>query len=768
MRPAILTSSREVYAPSVPCGLEAPNATRITRPEVTWDGGCAATLLGRLEAFLEAWRHEAEPPALARFLPPTSSVLHRETLVQLVLADLEFRYRRGRPKRIEDYVREYPELAVEGGVPCELILEEHQARRAAGETIDPREYYQRFPDRLAELQGWFDLAAPSIMRTRLGAVQRLAEVQAGDVLDDFHLLAPLGEGAFGRVFLARQNTMHRLVALKISADRGAEPQTLAQLDHPNIVRVYDQRRLPERGLRLLYMQYVAGGTLQQVIQRVRTTPLAERRGALLLEAVDNAVEQGGQLASTGAGERRRLATATWPEAVCRIGAQLAQALAYAHRRGVLHRDVKPANVLLTADGSPKLADFNVSASRHLPDTPCEAYFGGSPAYMSPEQLEACWPAAEWSPADLDERSDVYSLAILMWELLYGERPFPDDVCAEGWESILDAMIAGRRDGPPRRAWDSSDSLLAVLEDVLRRCLAFDREQRYASAERLARDLRLCLDPLAREILQTAPQGCRRLAQQHPMTAGMAVGHGPHALAAAFVVLYMHHAIVAELTPFAQGIWYLQLAAASVIGFATGTFAIWLLGRPVTEVLNSPWERIWDAGHLAQVRHRALNLAVKAAPIGICNWTASGLGHVVCLSLLTDELGPADCLHIVAAHVVCGCVAVVYPVLGGAWIVVRGYYPALIARTLGKVNDGPDLERLAQRTSLVLPFAGLIPLIALFLYAWFGESNRIGVGFVGVAGLIALPLAWRMSSRLHADLAALARAWAAEEEAGEQH
>ena len=185
--------------------------------------------------------------------------------------------------------------------------------------------------------------------------------------------------------------MQRLVALKVSRDRGYEPQTLAQLDHPHIVRVYDQRQLPEQKLRLLYMQYIAGGTLQGVVEHARGVPATMRSGATLLEAIDQAL---GAPRRAAAERLARLAIGcngpAGREVVCWLGSRLAGALAYAHQRGVLHRDVKPANVLVGADGHPKLADFNISFSKLDGATPA-AYFGGSLAYMSPEQLEACDP-----------------------------------------------------------------------------------------------------------------------------------------------------------------------------------------------------------------------------------------------------------------------------------------------------------------------------------------------------------------------------------------
>ena len=117
---------------------------------------------------------------------------------------------------------------------------------------------------------------------------------SGDRIDDFELLTQLGRGAFAQVFLARQVSMERLVALKISDHKGSEPQTLAQLDHPNIVRVFDQRVAENPTARLLYMEVIPGGTLQEVVKQVRQAEKGDRTGRLLLDAVDQ------QLGGSGA------------------------------------------------------------------------------------------------------------------------------------------------------------------------------------------------------------------------------------------------------------------------------------------------------------------------------------------------------------------------------------------------------------------------------------------------------------------------------------
>ena len=108
--------------------------------------------------------------------------------------------------------------------------------------------------------------------------------------------------------------------------------------------------------------------------------------------------------------------------------------------------MKPANVLLTAEGSPKLADFNVSFSCKLDGANPAAFFGGSLAYMSPEQLEAFNPAHAATAGDLDGRADLYSLCVILWELLAGRRPFRDDALAGDWGQMLARMTERRRAG----------------------------------------------------------------------------------------------------------------------------------------------------------------------------------------------------------------------------------------------------------------------------------------------------------------------------------
>jgi hypothetical protein len=392
----------------------------------------------RADALSAAWDSDDLPPNLADFLPDSPPALRQMVLIELIKIDLEYRWQQHElPKQIEEYVEEFPELVYQDEIPHDIIYEEYHVRAKTDDAPAAEDYYKRFPRQAKQLERMMSLDPNKACSTTLigggGGAQRATEIDVGQQIDDFDLLVQLGKGSFGSVYLARQRSMQRLVALKVSRDKGAEPQTLAQLDHPHIVRVYDQRVLADRKLQLMYMQHIAGGTLADVQEVSRERAPALRTGKIVLDSIDRALDKQGDSPPTDSGVRRRLASWSWPEAVCWIGSRLAAALEYAHNRGVLHRDIKPANVLLAADGSPKLVDFNVSYSSKLEGASAGAFFGGSLAYMSPEQVEAYNPDHDRRPDELDGRSDVYSLGIVLWELLTGSRPFADENFEGTWQ-----------------------------------------------------------------------------------------------------------------------------------------------------------------------------------------------------------------------------------------------------------------------------------------------------------------------------------------------
>lgn len=192
--------------------------------------------------------------------------------------------------------------------------------------------------------------------------------------------------------------------------------------------------------------------------------------------------------------RRYLMKASYIQAAVWIAARLAEGLEHAHGRGLLHRDLKPSNILVTADGTPMILDFNLSADAelHAKSIDAKAKLGGTLPYMSPEHLDAFNPRGTTPASAVDERSDLYALGLILFELLTGHGPFSDPPTGLATVDMLRAMTEERRRGSP--------SVLAVnpqvpcgLDSIVRKCLEPDVDRRYRVAADLAEDLQLFLD-----------------------------------------------------------------------------------------------------------------------------------------------------------------------------------------------------------------------------------------------------------------------------------
>lgn len=179
-----------------------------------------------------------------------------------------------------------------------------------------------------------------------------------------------------------------------------------------------------------------------------------------------------------------------------IAARLAEALDHAHSRGILHRDMKPSNILIAADGTPMLLDFNLSAlegARADKEEP-RARVGGTLPYMAPEHLDAFHPNGTTGSDNVDGRSDLYALGLILYEMLGGQHPFPDPDASLPLAKALDAMITARRAGAPTIR-SVNPQVPRSLEALLGKCLDPDPSQRYQKASELAEDLRRHLDDL---------------------------------------------------------------------------------------------------------------------------------------------------------------------------------------------------------------------------------------------------------------------------------
>jgi serine/threonine protein kinase len=255
----------------------------------------------------------------------------------------------------------------------------------------------------------------------------------------------LGEGGFGRVYLAHDDELRRPVAVKVPHRHRvtrpedveaylAEARVLASLEHPHIVPVYDVGRTAD-GLCFVVSPFIEGTDLARSIKE-GSPPFAE--SAVLVAAV-------------------------------------AGALHHAHTRGLVHRDVKPGNILLDAAGTPYLADFGLALREG--DFGKGGGFCGTPAYMSPEH-------ANGEGHHVDGRSDIFSLGVVLYELLTGQRPFRDAM------PDLLAQIAAQEPRPPRQI---DDRIPKELERVCLKALAKRAADRYTTARDMADDLRHLLE-----------------------------------------------------------------------------------------------------------------------------------------------------------------------------------------------------------------------------------------------------------------------------------
>jgi serine/threonine-protein kinase len=252
----------------------------------------------------------------------------------------------------------------------------------------------------------------------------------GQTLGKYRIIEPLGSGGFGTVYLAEDTWIDKRVAIKVphrqSLDFGEllrEPRLLASLNHPNIVTVITAEK--QDNTFFIVMEYVPGDTLETIIMT---------RGALdLTQALD-------------------------------YTCQIANAVEHAHKQGVIHRDLRPANVFVTEKGLLKVGDFGTS--RFLEIAAHGTTVIGSPPYMAPEQFEGRAVFA----------SDLYSLGITMYQMLTGVLPYDTPA-----PSDLDRLRRGELVSPPGQ---KNSAIPPVIDDIVMKALSADVGTRYQRAEEL--------------------------------------------------------------------------------------------------------------------------------------------------------------------------------------------------------------------------------------------------------------------------------------------
>jgi serine/threonine protein kinase len=273
------------------------------------------------------------------------------------------------------------------------------------------------------------------------------ETRWGRRFGRYEVIAEVGRGAMGVVYKARDPKIDRFVAVKTISLSGQNPeeereyrerffheaQAAGRLLHPGIVTIFDTGEDPESHIAFIVMEFIAGQSLDQLLsEKTKKLPL---------------------------------------DTALRLSEELAEALDHAHGQGVVHRDMKPANILVTPDGHAKIADFGIAKVNvaHL-TIPGRAL--GTPAYMSPEQLEG---------EPVDQRSDLFSLGAILYHMVTGYGPFQGNSAA-----TVCFKVANRE---PLRATAFDPDLPPELDSVIARAMAKDPVQRYQRGLEFALDLR---------------------------------------------------------------------------------------------------------------------------------------------------------------------------------------------------------------------------------------------------------------------------------------
>ncbi len=266
-------------------------------------------------------------------------------------------------------------------------------------------------------------------------------------IDQFYITNLIARGGMADVYLAQDMVLKRQVALKVlssqmAADQNAnarfrrEAEAVARLNHPAIVQIFSTGRTPDKRP-FIAMEYVAGGSLQKYLLRLNA-------------------------------QNQRLTTVD----ALSITRKVAEALSVAHQAGIVHRDLKPSNILLRPDGTPVVTDLGIAAVQTEPSLTQIGSVVGTPHYMSPEQAQG---------QKIDGRSDIYSLGIILYEMLAGSVPFSGDSPL----SILNQQV---NETPPPLMMVRSD-LSNATSQVVEICLQKDTANRFQSAD----DLMVALD-----------------------------------------------------------------------------------------------------------------------------------------------------------------------------------------------------------------------------------------------------------------------------------
>jgi serine/threonine protein kinase len=377
----------------------------------------------------------------------------------------------------------------EATLPARLaeVLENYLADLENGAPPDCESLLAAHPDLASELRPYLESlrmlhgATQDMKGNKLGAAEGTKDAAKPRQIGDYRIVREIGRGGMGIVYEAHQGSLNRQVALKILpfaavldqrqiARFRTEAQAAAQLHHAHIVPVFAVGQ--EQGVYYYAMQYIDGQSLEHAIDELRQADKYRTERTTKIDGGANCTTTTLHVDAARRWSARTDRHDDFYRTVARLGIEAAEALQHAHEHGIIHRDVKPSNLLVDKQGCLWITDFGLARMQSANGVTLTGDVVGTLRYMSPEQ-------AGGEPI-LDARTDVYSLGVTLYELLTRRHAHPGDD-----RQVLLRQIAGDEPTPPRRI---DPSIPADLETIVLSAMSKVREERYATARALAEDL----------------------------------------------------------------------------------------------------------------------------------------------------------------------------------------------------------------------------------------------------------------------------------------
>ncbi len=533
--------------------------------------------------------------------------------------------------------------------------------------------------------------AQSFLQTPAGeTLSRPRELQSGETLGDFSILRKLGAGSIATVYLADQISLGRKVALKVSPNIGEEGRNMAPLEHDHIVRIFAEVIEPKNNIRWTCMQYVPGLSLDQLLARLAAVSPVERSGRSILDLLDQSNSESMILDPSLLRDRESLSDLNYLDACLWITSRIAQALDYAHRRGVLHLDVKPANILINPYGRPMLMDFNVSQRGEG----SQMVRGGTLMYMSPEQSRGFTDES----VRVDGRADIYSLGKVMKEMVALEPHSSPEVI-----QCIDLCL---EENPVKRL--NASELVTHLESLLER-RAIERQ------------------------LPT-PGTLTNWARMHPRRAIAFAIFAPQFVGSFINITYNAARVVRLLSPLQQAAFQEFVAIYNLTLYPVCLFIVW---KRMREIFRPAVE-----ASLEKRRKNFLVLPDRIIVLCLLGWMPGSILFPAWIHWRTGTLSAAVYGHFFISFTLSCLIAMTYSFLYTYFIVVRVFYMNLWTGTRDvRRTAREELQHLPTLLRFFYAMAGTVPLAGVALILWTGLSPNIefrvlvtallGMGIVGL-------------------------------------